>query len=173
MTTIISGTNRKNSRTYLLSTYYQKILTELGHKSTIFSLDELPIDIINTDLYGQRSKGFEPIQKLITATNKFIFVIPEYNGSFPGVLKTFIDCCEFPISFSGKKAALVGHSSGKYGNIRGIEHFTGICHYIGLEVLPLKIHISQIALELNADGEIFREDTVKFIKQQAEKFLKF
>src|SRR5699024_6307007 len=101
------------------------------------------------DLYGHRSEAFQPIQDCVSQTKKFLFIVPEYNGSFPGVLKTFIDACSFPVSFYGKKAALVGVSSGKYGNIRGIEHFTGVCHYIHLHVMPLKIHISYILNELD------------------------
>ena len=169
MTTVISGTNRKNSRTYQISTFYKKLLKESDIDCNILSLDELPTDIINTDLYGFRSEGFKPIQDIVSKNKTFIFVIPEYNGSFPGVLKTFIDCCEFPISFYGKRAVLVGLSSGKYGNIRGIDHFTGICNYIGMEVLPLKIHISHIAQELNEEGELFKEDTLRFVKEQVGK----
>ena len=54
----------------------------------------------------KEAPAFEPIQEIVTKTDKFIFVIPEYNGSFPGVLKVFIDACSFPESFYEKKAAL-------------------------------------------------------------------
>ena len=98
---------------------------------------------------------------------------PEYNGSFPGVLKVFVDACDFPESFYEKKAALVGVSSGKYGNIRGIDHFTGVCHYFSLLVLPLKLHIAGIKAELDENGNLFKEDTVKFVDEQIEKFIRF
>src|SRR5690606_28356407 len=117
-------------------------------------------------MFGKRSDQFQPIQDMVDATTKFIFIIPEYNGSFPGVLKVFIDACKYPTSFYGKKAALVGISSGKYGNIRGIDHFTGICHYINLHVLPLRIHIPAIHKELDENGKLFKEDTLKFTNQQ-------
>jgi chromate reductase len=173
MLTIISGTNRPNSSTYKLSKYYQKRLSEKGQEANLFSLTDLPPNLIQTDLYGKRSPEFEKIQQMVTATDKFLFVIPEYNGSFPGVLKVFIDCCDFPDSFYEKKAALVGLSSGKYGNIRGIDHFTGICNYVHLHVLPLKIHIAAIKQELDADGNLFLADTLKFTDEQIDKFIKF
>lgn len=173
MITIISATNRAGSHTLKLAEYYQKQLEKLGAATTLFSLTDLPPNLIETDLYGKRSEAFQPIQDLISATEKFIFIVPEYNGSFPGVLKVFIDACKFPESFFGKKAALVGHSSGKYGNIRGIEHLTGICNYVNLHVLPLRIHIPNINQEMNADGNLFQEDTLKFTKQQMERFLDF
>lgn len=173
MTLIVSATNRPHSNTLKVAQYYQNELLEKGEKSDLFSLIDLPETIIKSDMYGQRSEAFQRIQEMVSKTDKFIFIIPEYNGSFPGVLKIFIDACTFPESFFGKKAALVGVSSGKYGNIRGVEHFTGICNYINLNVMPLKIHIPAINKELNADGSLFHEDTIKFCDEQMDRFTKF
>jgi len=173
MVTIISGTNRASSNTLKVAKYYQKTLAEKGLQTNLLNLEELPDDLISSDLYGKRSADFTAIQELMTKTDKFLFVIPEYNGSFPGVLKTFIDACTFPDSFYDKKAALVGISSGKYGNIRGIDHFGGVCSYLHLHVLPLRIHIPAIRLELNEENALFKEDTVKFTNQQMDKFIAF
>lgn len=173
MITIISGTNRPNSNTLKIAKYYQKSLLNKGLESNLFNLEELPDNLIKTDLYGKRSEAFQPIQDLVTKTGKFLFIIPEYNGSFPGVLKTFIDACSFPESFYNKKACLVGISSGKYGNIRGVDHFAGICSYLHLHVMPLRIHISAIKTELNEAFELFKEDTLKFTNEQMDKFIDF
>src|SRR6185437_8492131 len=128
MITIISGTNRPQSSTIKLAAYYQKRFLEKGAEAGLLSLTQLPANSLETDLYGKRSREFQPIQDIVDKTEKFLFIIPEYNGSFPGALKVFIDACSFPESFYEKKAALTGLSSGKYGNIRGIDHFTGVCH---------------------------------------------
>lgn len=173
MITIIAATNRYNSNTLKVAKYYQKQLKEKGVEATVFSLEHLPIDVLNTDMYGKRSEAFQKIQDMINETQKFIFVMPEYNGSYPGVLKVLIDACNFPDSFYDKKAALVGISSGKYGNIRGVDHFTGVCHYIHLNILPLRLHIPNIKTELDADGNLIKEDTVKFTNEQIDKFVNF
>ncbi|HEY5325591.1 MAG TPA: NAD(P)H-dependent oxidoreductase [Mucilaginibacter sp.] len=173
MVTIISATNRPGSSTFKLARYYQKRLGEKGLEAGLLSLSQLPGNLIESDLYGKRSAGFEPIQAIITQTQKFLFVIPEYNGSFPGVLKVFIDACSFPGSFYEKKAALIGLSSGKYGNIRGLDHFTGVCHYLHLHVMPLKIHIGTIKEELDENDNLFKEDTVQFTDEQMDKFILF
>jgi NAD(P)H-dependent FMN reductase len=47
----------------------------------------------------------------------------------PGSLKLFIDACsvrEYKQNFKGKKAALVGIASGRAGNLRGMDHLTGV-----------------------------------------------
>ncbi|TCC86643.1 NADPH-dependent oxidoreductase [Pedobacter frigiditerrae] len=170
MITIIAGTNRPNSNTLKVAKFYQNQLAEKGLKTELLDLQDLPETLIGTDLYGKRSEAFSKIQDLVTKTEKFLFVIPEYNGSFPGVLKTFIDACSFPESFYDKKACLVGISSGKYGNIRGIEHFNGVCAYLHLNVMPLRLHISDIKTELNENAQLTKEDTLKFVNQQMDKF---
>jgi chromate reductase, NAD(P)H dehydrogenase (quinone) len=173
MILIISGTNRNNSNTLKLAKYYQKTIVEKGEEAEIIDLTQLPENFIASDMYGKRSVEFQKTQDLVMQANKFLFVVPEYNGSFPGVLKLFIDGCKFPESFNDKKAALVGLSSGKYGNIRGIEHLTGVCNYINLHVLPLKIHIPAIHTELNEEGHLFKEDTLKFTSDQMDRFINF
>ncbi|MES2268289.1 MAG: NADPH-dependent FMN reductase [Bacteroidota bacterium] len=173
MVTIIASTNRPGSSTLKLAQYYQKQLAAKGLQANLLSLAQLPPNLIETDLYGKRSEAFSEIQDLITATEKFLFVIPEYNGSYPGILKVFIDACNFPESFYDKKAALVGLSSGKYGNIRGVDHFTGVCHYLNLHVMPLKIHIASIRKEMDEQGNLTPEDTLKYTNEQIDKFIKF
>ncbi|WP_029286756.1 NADPH-dependent FMN reductase [Pedobacter sp. R20-19] len=173
MITIIAATNRPNSNTLKIANYYQSQLNLRGQEANMLNLEHLPVDVLNTDMFGKRSIAFQKIQDLITQTTKFLFIIPEYNGSFPGVLKVLIDACDFPGSFYDKKACLVGISSGKYGNIRGVDHFTGVCHYIHLNVLPLRIHIPNIKQELDSSGNLIQEDTIKFTNEQIDKFLRF
>jgi len=173
MITIISGTNRPGSNTLKVAKYYQSALLKKGHKVNIIDLMDLPETFITSDLYGKRTTQFAATLELVAATQKFIFIIPEYNGSYPGVLKTFIDACEFPASFYDKKACLVGISSGKYGNIRGIDHFGGVCSYLHLHVLPLRLHIPAIKTELDENNALFKEDTLKFTNDQIEKIIAY
>ncbi|MBE7177790.1 MAG: NAD(P)H-dependent oxidoreductase [Mucilaginibacter polytrichastri] len=170
---IIAGTNRPKSNTATLAAYYRKRLAEMHTDAGILSLTELPANIIETDLYGKRSEAFQSIQERVSAAEKFLFLIPEYNGSFPGVLKVFMDACDYPSSFYGKKAALVGHSNGRYGNIRGVDHFTGVCHYMHLNVLSLRIHIPSIRSELDEQANLFKEDTLRYTDEQLSKFIDY
>lgn len=173
MTTIVAATNRPNSYTLLLAEYYRRQLKEKGFPSDILSLTDLPEGLIHAEMYKKGRENFARIQDIVTATTKFLFVIPEYNGSFPGVLKVFVDACKYPESFHGKKAALVGVSSGKYGNIRGIDHFTGVCHYVNMHVMPLRLHIPSIHKEFDENGNLFKEDTLRFTNQQIDQFIIF
>lgn len=174
MTTIIAGTNRNDSYSLKTAQYYQRELKSLGCDAELLSLAELPETLIQPGMYGkQKSPDFAAWQERILATEKFIFIIPEYNGSYPGILKVLIDTCKYPDSFYGKKAILVGVSTGKYGNIRGIDHFTGVCHYLNMNVMPLKLHIPDIHHEFDQDGDLIKEDTIKFTHQQMHQLINF
>lgn len=173
MNLIISGTNRLNSNSLKVAKYYQQELNKKGDNWQLLSLEDLPPNLLSTDLYGKRSEDFSTIQEQISTAKKFIFIIPEYNGSYPGVLKTFVDACSFPDSFHHKKAILVGVSTGRYGNIRGVDHFTGVCNYMRMHVLPLKLHIPHIQIELKNDSSFSDPSTLKFIQEQLSEIIEF
>jgi len=168
MITIITGTNRENSNSKKVANTYFDILKNKGLESQVFNLEDLHSNFISEDLYGKRTnQGTEIIKKYIETVNQFIFVIPEYNGSFPGVLKLFIDGIE-PAFFNNKSAILVGVSSGRAGNIVGLNHFTTVLNHVKMEVLSNKILLSQIESLLGENGFIENEISLKLINEQID-----
>jgi chromate reductase len=172
--TIISGTNRTNARSRKISDYYQRLLKEHQVDSQIIDLNDLPRDFIFSGLYDQAGKNpiMEPIRQQVSGSDKLVFIVAEYNGGFPGVLKAFIDGMEFPHAFRDKKAALVGLSSGVQGAGLALSHLTDILNYCGTHVLALKpklAHIDQLF-----DGMEFTDSSYEQrLKKQVEAFVKF
>ncbi|MCK5278845.1 MAG: NAD(P)H-dependent oxidoreductase, partial [Cyclobacteriaceae bacterium] len=117
MITIIVGTNRKDSVSQQIARQYAEILKELGVESNILNLMDLPIDYIYSALYENIGKNeqFNRMRSLMNHSKKFVFIIPEYNGSFPGVLKAFIDGLDRTKALVDKKCALIGLSAGDQG----------------------------------------------------------
>lgn len=173
MITIISATNRPESNTLKIAKKYAQLMEKQGVESKLFSLERLPRDFIFTDLYSKRSENFQQLlDEFIIPAQKIIFVVPEYNGSFPGILKAFLDGIHPDIN-RGKKAALVGVASGRAGNLRGLDHLTGVLHYLGIHILPNKLPISSVLTLLDANGELKDENTIKVIQRQIDDFLKW
>lgn len=173
MITIISGTNRPDSNSLGLSKYYQELLTKYGTSSQVYSLCELPTDFANSNMYGNRTSDFEAIiSKFVEPIDKFIFVFPEYNGSIPGILKLFLDSMS-PELWHNKKAALVGLSAGRTGNLRGLDDMTNILHYLQMEVLSKKPKLSVFHSLLNEDKVLVDKASIKQLEQQIMKFLTF
>lgn len=171
--TIISATNRLDSNTEKVSNYYKTALKTKGIDVELFSLKDLPETVLHTDLYGKRSEGFQKIiDKYIDTQSKFIFITPEYNGSFAGVLKVFLDAIP-PRMWTENKACLVGVSTGRAGNLRGMEHLTNILNYLKINVYHNKLPISRVDTLLDANGFLSDSETQKVIDSQLDGFLKF
>ena len=111
-------------------------------------------------------------KKWLLPAEKYIFISPEYNGSLPGVLKCLIDVSDVKKVWKGKKALLTGVSKGRAGNLRGMDHLTGIMHYVGTVVHPNKLPISIVDTLFNED-EMGHQETLRVINQQLDEFINF
>ncbi|TAH27703.1 MAG: NADPH-dependent oxidoreductase [Cytophagales bacterium] len=174
MITIIVGTNRDQSKSRKIAEYYLTKLENLGEKAQILDLKDLPKDFVFSALYANTGKHpeFNQFIKIINESEKYIFVVPEYNNSFPGVLKAFIDGLEFPGSFANKKAALVGLSSGVIGAALALSHLTDILNYLSMHVYAVKPRIPRISANF-VDGVITDKFIADLIDSQIKGFIKF
>lgn len=180
MITIISGTDRKDGLTHVLAKHYhQMIQTKSSENVQLYSLEDLPPDLYGSSMYEKETLASSFItieEQYLIPAEKLIFVIPEYNGSYPGILKLFVDACSIRSKmaiFKNKKAALVGVASGRAGNIRGLEHFTSVMMFMGVTVFPSLLPISGFNKMVDEDMNIVDENTLKAIEKQIDAFLEF
>ena len=180
MITIISGTNRKGSATEKFAKHFYKLIkSKTKQPVKYFSLQKLPDDILHVGMYSgkKQSKALRKIQEeMMIPAEKFIFVSPEYNGSFPGVLKLFLDACsihEYSPTFKGKKAGLVGIASGRAGNLRGMDHLSTVLNHVGTEVMGAKLPISQCEDLMDEKGVILDKNTLEAIESHVNAFLEY
>ncbi len=172
MTTVICGTNRENSNSSIISKIYEQLIKKEEEQVAVLYLKDLPKSFAYDQINGDKSDEFKfVVENYIKASNRFVFVIPEYNGGFPGVLKSFIDSVP-PEYFYYKKAALVGISSGHAGALRPLDQFTNILHYLKVEVFSNKPKLSSIESLLD-DDKINDADAFKKISEQVQTFLKY
>lgn len=180
MITVISSTNRKDSEALTFSNIYAEILRSLtGEEIKVLALEAIPHDWFFPEMYdkGKQAASIAQLQDAyLLPAEKFVYIIPEYNGSFPGSLKLFLDACsvrEYKKTFKGKKAALVGIATGRAGNLRGMEHFTGVLNHVGTIVHPNRLPISSIEQLLNPAGQLIDQRTKEVITKQMQEFLDF
>ena len=173
LVTVVSGTNRKGSMTFHVSTLIRDLLTEKGVEVKLLDLQNLPPDFLFTALYGNKNELFEQIlSDYIYSSSKVVLVSPEYNGGFSGILKSFIDGWN-PRKLSGQKVALVGVASGRSGNLRGLDYLTNVCHYMKMPVYFDKVPVSRVG-ELGNEAEgIHDEGTKKVLSTMLNGFVQF
>ncbi|MEM7298182.1 MAG: NAD(P)H-dependent oxidoreductase [Bacteroidota bacterium] len=174
MITIIIGTNRANSNSRKVALHYEEILKSHDVETTLIDLATLPADFMTSALYENLGTNpeFNPIMDHMKQAQKFVFIVPEYNGSFSGALKVFLDALEFPGTLKGKKCALLGVSGGIQGGVMAMSHLTDIFNYLGMHVLANKPKLMSINSKLE-DDKITDETSLRRMNEQAEALISF
>ncbi len=164
MITIISGTNRKDSYSHKVAVEYQRLLSEKGVAAAVFSLEGINV--------MERDVQFERIEKdIIIPTDAFIFISPEYNGSFPGVLKMLFDTAVSHKIWFHKKALLTGVATGRAGNLRGMDHLAAVLNHVRITVSPFQLPISGVDRLMDSSGRFIHQPTLDTINKQLDEFL--
>lgn len=163
---IIAGTNRPGSRTLCMALFYREALKIKGIDAEIMALEGLDLNYKSDSL-----KAME--QQLLIPADKMIFIVPEYNGSYPGALKTVIDMLDYRRVWAGKKALLTGIATGRAGNLRGLDHLNGSLQYLQVFVHPQKLPISMVDKLMDEQGRLIDLPTQQAISAQLDQFISF
>jgi NAD(P)H-dependent FMN reductase len=164
MITIISGTNRLGSNTLKVANEYKRLLEERGKEASIFSLESVDVMSCNA--------GFTKIEEeIIIPAKAFIFIVPEYNGSFPGVLKMLFDNSRSHEIWFNKEALITGNATGRAGNLRGMDHLADILNYLKITVHPNKLPLSTVNKLMDSEGRFIDAGSVAAISKQLDEFL--
>lgn len=172
MVTVISGTNRAGSYTSLLAAYCTEWLSAQGIDSKLADLTSLNGLVVTEKQFDSENQDAVIISmrdELLIPSHHWIIISPEYNGSFPGILKWWIDLLSVKnrnTVFKNKKVSLIGVASGRAGNLRGMDHLTGVLHYLGMMVMPEKLPVSRVE-ELIIDGN----ELAPVLKATLDKYL--
>lgn len=170
---IISGTNRPDSRTLEVSRILQSLYQTAGEMLEIIDLCHIDLELCTGQDYGSKelpSKMRDAVDK-ITNADGLVIVCPEYNGSMPGALKTYIDYWKYPDSFDSRPVAFVG-LGGRFGGVRPVEHLQGVLGYRNAYCFPTRVFLSDIWTILK-DGQIQDPRLLALMQAQASSFLRF
>lgn len=178
MITVISGSNRRGTECLTFAGLYADMLrAHTNDEVKLLALDKIPHDWFYPEMYEKPAASLLAIQdEFILPADKFAFFSSEYNGGFNGALKLFLDGVSvrhYRKNFNGKKAALIGVASGRAGNLRGMDHLTGVLHHVGAIVMPNKLPISRIEQLLNAEGGLEDAVTREVLENHAREFIAF
>jgi NAD(P)H-dependent FMN reductase len=174
MIEVISGTNRPGSNSLKVARVIEGLYKELGVEVQILDLQEMPHDLFHPNSYAQKPEGWSRITDRVLNANGLHVVTPEYNGSFPGVLKYFIDMLPFPQSFEHRCVAFTGQAAGIWGAFRAVEQLQLIFGYRNAYILPERVFMPGINARWADDGTTIKEPaTMDFLKKQVKEFAGF
>ena len=154
MIVVISGTNRPGARTLAVANAVEQMLSDAGEPVQLLDLGQLPHELFAPSSYISKPLSFEPFQSAVLAADGILTVVPEYNGSYPGVLKLFIDMLRFPESLSEKPAAFVGVANGRWGALRAVEQLEMVFAYRHAHLYGRRVFLPAIGDLLDASGQL-------------------
>jgi NAD(P)H-dependent FMN reductase len=147
MITVVSGTNRPGSNTLKVANLVRDTLGKYYDSNEVHLIDlkNLPPEIFSPECYASKPQNFAAeFQAVVDKSKHFVFIVPEYNGSFPGVLKYFIDMLSFPQSLAKKEMCFIGLAAGNWGALRAVEQLELTCQYLGAYLFPKRVFIPKI-----------------------------
>ena len=152
-------------------------LHEAGAEATLADLREFPMPIYDGDL--EAGEGLPPaaraLKELARRHDGFAIASPEYNGSFPALLKNALDWIsrpepgERPLEvFRGKVAAIVSASPGPGGGRRGLRHLRELLEMMNVRVIPQELAIARSGAALDAAGRLTRTEDLTGLRELAQ-----
>ena len=103
--------------------------------------------------------GARALRERIEASDAFVIVSPEYNGSMPGVLKNAIDWVSRvrPQPFNGAHALLLSASPSMVGGNRSLWALRVPLEHLGVRVYPDMFSLAQAHQAFTDDGRLVDE----------------
>lgn len=169
---VVIGSLRKDS-------FNRKLALALAHLApedfTFEHLDISDLPHYNQDDDGNQSAAVKRLKSEISAAQGLLFITPEYNRSFPGVLKNAIDQASRPYgqsAWGGKPAGVIGVSVGAIGTALAQQHLRNVLAYLDVPTLGQPEAFIQNKDDLfDEKGHIGNEGTKKFLQGWMDKYV--
>jgi chromate reductase, NAD(P)H dehydrogenase (quinone) len=169
---VISGTNRPGSNTLKIAQAVHAHYRRIGTAAELYDLQQMPAALFHPSSYAEKPAGWKETQDGIVGAAGLHVVTPEYNGSFPGVFKYFIDMLPFPEALEHKPVAFTGLAAGMWGAMRSIEQLQLIFAYRNAYVFPDRVFVPLVRTRIEGDRLIDGEID-KRLATQAAGFVEF
>ena len=152
---VVIGSLRKDSYNRALAGALSKLAPpEFTFKQV--EIGDLPL--YNQDDDANQAPAVKRLKGEIEAAQGLLFLTPEYNRSFPGVLKNAIDHASRPYgrnSWAGKPAGVIGVSVGVIGTALAQQHLRSVLAILDVPTLGVpEVYLQWQEGLIDADGNI-------------------
>ena len=169
---VIVGSLRKDSFNRQLADALPALAKDV--EFTQLRIDDLPP--YDQDDDATPAESVKRLKGEIAAASGLIFLSPEYNRSFSGVLKNAIDHASRPYgqsAWKGKPAGLLGVSIGAAGTSMAQQHLRNVLAYLDVPVLGQpEVFIQHKDGLFTGPGKL-NESTEKFVQGWMDTYLAF
>ena len=173
----IVGSLRKDSFNRQLALAAQAVV---GERAVFTLLDFADVPLMNQDIEYPAPEAVRRVREAVLAADGLWFFTPEYNHSFPGVLKNLIDWLSRPVSetqrqvLSQKLTAISGASPGIGGTLIAQDQLVMLLSLLNVRVMNFpRLVVPNVKQQADAQGNLALTSSQPFLEKQADAFLKF
>jgi chromate reductase len=143
-----------------------------GEHEIVWVSPELPL--LNTDVEDDMPSEIRDSAQAIADCDGILIVSPEYNRSFSGVLKNWLDWMSresvgYPLD--GKRGAIAGAAAGTIGTAVMQSQLRPVLAHIGMEIMALPEVFISVPNRMLADGSV-PEATDRLLQKYGAAFIK-
>jgi chromate reductase len=117
---------------------YNELVKHNPTNFSFFTFDISSLPFFSQDIENNPPESVVNFHDSVQQADAVLFITPEYNRSFPGVLKNAIDWCSRPPGnnlWKRKPAAIMGASPGKIGTFGAQQHLRNVCSFLDMELM--------------------------------------
>jgi NAD(P)H-dependent FMN reductase len=160
---VILGTARKGRASAHAALLFADLLNRrAGVISRVIDVATVPMPV---DDAGEAIKD-PAFAQAMTEADALVIVSPEYNHSFPGLLKHVLDSCLS--EYIHKAVGIVGVSAGPFAGARVIQGLLPVMREIGLVTIFWDVNIGTVAKVFAEDGRLLDDAVIR----RSERFIK-
>jgi len=154
---VFSASLRAKSLNTRLAKLAARVIEDHGGTVDLAAMSEFDCPSYNQDA---QATGFPPaaeqFRSRLEDVDAFVIAAPEYNGSFPGVLKNAIDWVSRykPQPFNAKQGMLISASPSMVGGNRGLWALRVPLEHLGARMYPDMFSLAQAHQAFSPDGKI-------------------
>ena len=173
----IVGSQRKQSYNLQLAQAAQSVL---GDRAVFELLDYSDIPMMNQDIEYPAPAAVQRVRAAVKAANGVWIFTPEYNHSYPGLLKNLIDWLSRPVSkeekqvLSRKPIAISGISTGMGGTGIAQDLLVMLLSMLNANVMNFpRLVIPNALQQTDESGKLKLSTSLPYLEKQADAFLRY
>jgi NAD(P)H-dependent FMN reductase len=153
---VILGTTRRGRMSeYVARFVHGEVSKRKGVETELIDIKELPLPV---DSAGEDVKD-EGFSRKMDHADALVVVAPEYNHSFPGLLKHVLDSCLE--EYIHKAAGIVGVSAGPFGGTRVVQSLLPVFRELGLMTTFTDVNFGNVGTVFDQGGELLEKAYVR------------
>ena len=165
---IFAGSTRQESFNRKLAKAAAAIAEQQGAQATLLELSAFDIPLYNADLEARGTPAdVIRLKQAMHSHAAWIICSPEYNGSYPALLKNAIDWASSPVKgdalwsdgtlpFRNKVVGMASASPGGMGGLRAQSHLAPLLLNLECWVAPRSHAVSHASDAFDAEGHLVR-----------------